>query len=85
MLAYDDEKCRFDPPLTFFAARNRRKKSGENCEMYQWDVRSSRFQNEIESFLKRKSSRFQSVRTFDLIGGPGRTRTCNQTVMSGRL
>ena len=21
----------------------------------------------------------------DLIGGPGRTRTCNQTVMSGRL
>ena len=50
-------------PLGFFALKNGRKNRGEFHVFCQWDLKSSRSQNEIESFLKRKSSRFQSVRT----------------------
>jgi hypothetical protein len=50
-------------PLDFFALKNGRKNQGEIRQLFQWDRKSSRFQSEIESFLKRKSSRFQSVRT----------------------
>ncbi|MGY3388019.1 hypothetical protein ACVWW6_000610 [Bradyrhizobium sp. USDA 3311] len=49
-------------PLAFSGGQKSAKKTGEIHQSYQWDLRSSRFQNEIESFLKRKSSRFQSVR-----------------------
>jgi hypothetical protein len=62
MRAYANGNGRFDP-LTFFEPKIWRKNRGGICETFQRDARSSRFQREIESFLKVKSSRFQSVRT----------------------
>ena len=46
-----------------------------------------RRQNETlaESLAQRKSRATEVTQTIDIVGGPGRTRTCNQTVMSGRL
>jgi hypothetical protein len=58
-------------PLGFFGLKNRRKNRGEICLSDQEDRRSSRSQNEIESFLNRESSRSQSVRTrLILLVGP---------------
>jgi hypothetical protein len=39
----------------------------------------------VVSLVEEKSKRLTGSQTTDFIGGPGRTRTCNQTVMSGRL
>ncbi len=46
-----------------------------------------RRQNEslAESLAKRQSRIAEAAQVVDIVGGPGRTRTCNQTVMSGRL
>ena len=46
-----------------------------------------RRQNETlaESLAQRQSRAIEVTQTIDIVGGPGRTRTCNQTVMSGRL
>jgi hypothetical protein len=39
----------------------------------------------VVSLVEEKAKRARVVQPTDIIGGPGRTRTCNQTVMSGRL
>jgi integrase len=39
----------------------------------------------VISLVKEKAKRVTHVQADDIVGGPGRTRTCNQTVMSGRL
>ena len=39
----------------------------------------------VVSLVEEKAKREGALKTPDFIGGPGRTRTCNQTVMSGRL
>ena len=39
----------------------------------------------VEQLVAPKVMGPKDPQTTDLIGGPGRTRTCNQTVMSGRL
>ncbi|MDB5515743.1 MAG: hypothetical protein QOI59_2994 [Gammaproteobacteria bacterium] len=39
----------------------------------------------VVSLVEEKAKRAEVVQPTDFIGGPGRTRTCNQTVMSGRL
>ena len=46
-----------------------------------------RRQNETlpESLPQQKSHAAKAAQAIDIVGGPGRTRTCNQTVMSGRL
>lgn len=46
-----------------------------------------RRQNErlVESLVVDRSRQPTTPQTIDIVGGPGRTRTCNQTVMSGRL
>ena len=38
-----------------------------------------------EALAERKRQKLDAAQSIELIGGPGRTRTCNQTVMSGRL
>jgi integrase len=39
----------------------------------------------VISLVEEKAKRVGPLQPTDFIGGPGRTRTCNQTVMSGRL
>jgi hypothetical protein len=39
----------------------------------------------VVSLVEEKAKRAKAPVAIDVIGGPGRTRTCNQTVMSGRL
>jgi len=39
----------------------------------------------VVSLVEEKAKRAGASKTPEIIGGPGRTRTCNQTVMSGRL
>jgi integrase len=39
----------------------------------------------VVSLVEEKAKRSEIVQPFEITGGPGRTRTCNQTVMSGRL
>jgi integrase len=39
----------------------------------------------VESLVKRNAAVRTAVQALENAGGPGRTRTCNQTVMSGRL
>jgi len=39
----------------------------------------------VISLVKEKAKRLEVIQPIGIIGGPGRTRTCNQTVMSGRL
>ena len=39
----------------------------------------------VESLVGSRSHRSTPIQPIDIVGGPGRTRTCNQTVMSGRL
>jgi integrase len=39
----------------------------------------------VISLVKEKVEQFEVAQAVEIIGGPGRTRTCNQTVMSGRL
>ena len=39
----------------------------------------------VVSLVEEQAKRAGVVQPTDFIGGPGRTRTCNQTVMSGRL
>jgi hypothetical protein len=39
----------------------------------------------VVSLVEEKAKRAGALETPAIIGGPGRTRTCNQTVMSGRL
>jgi hypothetical protein len=39
----------------------------------------------VVSLVEEKAKRAGALQASDFIGGPGRTRTCNQTVMSGRL
>jgi hypothetical protein len=39
----------------------------------------------VVSLVEEKAKRAGVPQALDIIGGPGRTRTCNQTVMSGRL
>jgi Phage integrase family len=39
----------------------------------------------VVSLVEEKAKRVGALETPANIGGPGRTRTCNQTVMSGRL
>jgi hypothetical protein len=42
-------------------------------------------QSLVNSLVEKKKSKAGSLQPIEIIGGPGRTRTCNQTVMSGRL
>ena len=37
----------------------------------------------VVSLVEEKAKRARALETPAIIGGPGRTRTCNQTVMSG--
>ena len=39
----------------------------------------------VVSLVEEKAKRQAAAEAIEIIGGPGRTRTCNQTVMSGRL
>jgi integrase len=39
----------------------------------------------VVSLVEEKAKRARTLQPTEIIGGPGRTRTCNQTVMSGRL
>jgi integrase len=39
----------------------------------------------VVSLVEEKAKRLKGPQPTEIIGGPGRTRTCNQTVMSGRL
>jgi hypothetical protein len=39
----------------------------------------------VVSLVEEKAKRVGTLETLENVGGPGRTRTCNQTVMSGRL
>jgi integrase len=39
----------------------------------------------VDRLVDEKSKRSKGLQTIENTGGPGRTRTCNQTVMSGRL
>ena len=39
----------------------------------------------VVSLVEEKAKRAGAAQPTEIIGGPGRTRTCNQTVMSGRL
>jgi hypothetical protein len=39
----------------------------------------------VVSLVEEKAKRVGTQQAPEIIGGPGRTRTCNQTVMSGRL
>ena len=39
----------------------------------------------VVSLVEEKAKRRGETQAPEIIGGPGRTRTCNQTVMSGRL
>jgi hypothetical protein len=39
----------------------------------------------VVSLVEEKAKRLGVLETPEIIGGPGRTRTSNQTVMSGRL
>jgi len=58
------QRCRRrqQTPLGFICAQKRSKNRGEIRQLYQWAVKSSRSQNEIESFSKVKSSRSFVVR-----------------------
>jgi integrase len=42
-------------------------------------------QSLVISLEEERAKRTPTHQTIEMIGGPGRTRTCNQTVMSGRL
>jgi hypothetical protein len=39
----------------------------------------------VVSLVEEKAKRAGALEAVEITGGPGRTRTCNQTVMSGRL
>ncbi len=39
----------------------------------------------VEPLVEARKTASTTLQVIEIIGGPGRTRTCNQTVMSGRL
>ena len=83
MFNYTSEKT----PLTLSALKNpqKNKEAKIDCGVSGMGD-ESRFQNEIKWFFKAEIKSFSKCpHKRAKAGGPGRTRTCNQTVMSGRL
>jgi hypothetical protein len=78
-------KCSLHPPR-FFRAQKQAKKSRRNSSVMSVGCRIESFSKRNRVVLKAEIESFSKCpHIVDFNGGPGRTRTCNQTVMSGRL
>src|ERR1700757_4741559 len=74
-----------DPPQ-FFRDQKRTKKSGRNSPIYSGGCEIESFSKRNRVVLKAEIESFSKCpHKLKAAGGPGRTRPCNQTFMSGRL